>query len=950
MTIAADKGHHKFVELLLLYDATIDARNKKGATPLWLACNNGHLEVVQLLITRGADPDTSDLRKVSCLMAAFRKGHSKVVKYLVRQVRQFPSDADCRRLITTITDKDLLKKCQICMDLIISAKERQAAEANKAANSLLKEIDLEKSREETRKVAAAKKREKRKAKKKGKQKSTTVNESRTKTEEDEEDDDEEEHNENEEPVSSQQLPSSSSQSTTLVVDDDLRLQMVNTDNKPIEPKSPSPESSILQSKQSNNNNNNKKKTNTMTRKIERRQENLALKTKQQETNTIVVVDDDWQEVIGKQKKIVIPHEQYSRIIGRNGSNLNVLREATGATIEIENKRAIGDKTIVIKGTVDAIKHAHQLVQTMLKNSQTDLMSLLPSINETKSKSRSNTVTSNHDDENTPKIDYFQVDLPTTNNTRSSNIQSKRNTTTTNSSSIGKTSQPLTVTGATWVNSNRWNHQSNHIKPPNSYHYSHSNKHYPNNSHQKIEQSTSIDTNNHPKPLIPSQPGYRMPLVPSSTSSSSASISPPPPPSSSTSLLVAASTTGGYNPFASNILTTSLADVLTKPPKESTDESNSSSTTKMNFANVTKMNVAATKSPHHEPITITMNETLASMPDPKAAPGYRGPSSVSSRAPGANRHPQSVSPSMNKILIERNGQTGSSTTSSTSSSPSSTKQQQKPLGPIGSHRMQIPSTTDVGYTENPIQMRTNFNRTLSANNPPLYQQPSPMMLNNNPTYANLSRSRSNLNPSAPEFQHCNQLPPSPTPVYMPTAPSTPMSNGTLSANIMNIARMMEQKQQQQQQQQQQFLPTIPLQPPSPQVVPQIRPVQQFEMDGMQQHVQNQTLHYWRMQANQQQFIPHPPPPSPPSAQPPTTLEIAHILASKGQLPQDPNQAAALVATYYAHFLSRTQMPPTNIPLSSNVNKNVYETINTQSQTSSNSDEIPLNSGRFPLNSR
>jgi ubiquinone/menaquinone biosynthesis C-methylase UbiE len=38
-------------------------------------------------------------------MAAFRKGNNKVVKYLVRQVRQFPSDADCRRLISTITDK-----------------------------------------------------------------------------------------------------------------------------------------------------------------------------------------------------------------------------------------------------------------------------------------------------------------------------------------------------------------------------------------------------------------------------------------------------------------------------------------------------------------------------------------------------------------------------------------------------------------------------------------------------------------------------------------------------------------------------------------------------------------------------------------------------------------------------------------------------------------------------
>lgn len=105
LTIAADKGHHKFVELLLQHGATIDVRNKKGATPLWLACNSGHLEVVQLLIVRHADPDACDSRKVSCLMAAFRKGHIKVVKYLVRQVRQFPSDADCRRLINTITDK-----------------------------------------------------------------------------------------------------------------------------------------------------------------------------------------------------------------------------------------------------------------------------------------------------------------------------------------------------------------------------------------------------------------------------------------------------------------------------------------------------------------------------------------------------------------------------------------------------------------------------------------------------------------------------------------------------------------------------------------------------------------------------------------------------------------------------------------------------------------------------
>jgi len=220
--------------------------------------------------------------------------------------------------------KDLLKKCQTCMDQIISAKERQAAEANKAANNLLKEIESEKSREQTKKEAAAKKREKRKAKKKGKQQTTTAPTTTTTTDEptikvDEQPSEVEEHIE---------IPSSN-------VDDDLRLKMVTTDTKP---KPSSPERIIKQPI------NNKKKTNTMTRKIERHQENLVSKTKQESSN----VDDGWQEVIGKQKKITIPHEQYARIIGRSGSNLNVLREVTGASIDVENKRAIGDKTILIK--------------------------------------------------------------------------------------------------------------------------------------------------------------------------------------------------------------------------------------------------------------------------------------------------------------------------------------------------------------------------------------------------------------------------------------------------------------------------------------------------------------------------------------------------------------------------------------------------------------------------
>merc|ERR1711892_877764 len=171
LTIAADKGHYRFVELLLSRGAQVDVRNKKGNSGLWLAANGGHLDVVQLLYSAGADIDSQDNRKVSCLTAAFGKGHSKVVKWLVKHVTQFPSDTELTRFIATISDKDLLKKTHQCLEIIRVAKERQASEANKAASILLEELEQEKTREESKKAAAARKREKkkrRKAEKRGK--------------------------------------------------------------------------------------------------------------------------------------------------------------------------------------------------------------------------------------------------------------------------------------------------------------------------------------------------------------------------------------------------------------------------------------------------------------------------------------------------------------------------------------------------------------------------------------------------------------------------------------------------------------------------------------------------------------------------------------------------------------------------------------------------------------
>ena len=61
-------------------------------------------------------------------------------------VNQFPSDAELTRYVHTLSDADLVKKCQRCMEAIIRAKERQAEKAHKNADILLKEIDDEKVR------------------------------------------------------------------------------------------------------------------------------------------------------------------------------------------------------------------------------------------------------------------------------------------------------------------------------------------------------------------------------------------------------------------------------------------------------------------------------------------------------------------------------------------------------------------------------------------------------------------------------------------------------------------------------------------------------------------------------------------------------------------------------------------------------------------------------------
>ncbi|KAK2541717.1 Ankrd17 [Columba guinea] len=161
LTIAADKGHYKFCELLISRGAHIDVRNKKGNTPLWLAANGGHLDVVQLLVQAGADVDAADNRKITPLMAAFRKGHVKVVRYLVKEVNQFPSDSECMRYIATITDK--LREESRRLALAAKREKRKEKRRKKKEEQRRKLEEIEAKNKENFALQAAQEKEKLKA-------------------------------------------------------------------------------------------------------------------------------------------------------------------------------------------------------------------------------------------------------------------------------------------------------------------------------------------------------------------------------------------------------------------------------------------------------------------------------------------------------------------------------------------------------------------------------------------------------------------------------------------------------------------------------------------------------------------------------------------------------------------------------------------------------------------
>lgn len=82
---AANKGHIRTVELLLLHCATSNAQDIFGHTPLHIAAICGHIQVVELLLAYGAMINVLDRywsEQWTALDWALHKGHTPIVKLM----------------------------------------------------------------------------------------------------------------------------------------------------------------------------------------------------------------------------------------------------------------------------------------------------------------------------------------------------------------------------------------------------------------------------------------------------------------------------------------------------------------------------------------------------------------------------------------------------------------------------------------------------------------------------------------------------------------------------------------------------------------------------------------------------------------------------------------------------------------------------------------------------
>jgi general secretion pathway protein A len=83
LMMAALRGHHSMVQLMLTYGADVNMRNSTGGTALMMAAIQGRNDILQLLLDNGAQVNIQDAKGWTALMYAARNGHTPTVQILL---------------------------------------------------------------------------------------------------------------------------------------------------------------------------------------------------------------------------------------------------------------------------------------------------------------------------------------------------------------------------------------------------------------------------------------------------------------------------------------------------------------------------------------------------------------------------------------------------------------------------------------------------------------------------------------------------------------------------------------------------------------------------------------------------------------------------------------------------------------------------------------------------
>lgn len=116
--------------------------------------------------------------------------------------------------------------------------------------------------------------------------------------------------------------------------------------------------------------------NKSSRKNAKKNEAAAGNSTQGASATLTKREEGWKEVVRKSKKVLVPSNAISRVIGRGGCNINTIREVSGAHIEVEKQKGQGDRMVIIRGSADATRHAHTLITVLSKETEKELAEII----------------------------------------------------------------------------------------------------------------------------------------------------------------------------------------------------------------------------------------------------------------------------------------------------------------------------------------------------------------------------------------------------------------------------------------------------------------------------------------------------------------------------------------------------------------------------------------------